>query len=142
MFVIEADRARGFGVLMLAPPGSDDDWRAYADAIGALNREVTRDVRPVLLQILCVGIPIPSALVRKRLAELRATIRADAINAVVAESAAVRTAQVALDWIRKPHYESSSHADLASALAHVERVLARPLPELRELAIRVRARRG
>ena len=79
------------------------------------------------------GLDVPSPVVRRELAELRGRIRPDAINVVVAEDATVRLMQTALDWIRRPHYESSNHGDFLAAHAHVEKVLGHPLFTLPDL---------
>ncbi|WP_053235487.1 hypothetical protein [Sandaracinus amylolyticus] len=136
MFFVDFDQERGLAVVGLAPPGTDADWIAYADAIDEMNRTIPPGVRPVLLQLIRSGMPMPSALVRRRLADLRATIRRDAINVVVSDSATLRAAQTALDWVRKPHYDSSTHAAVESAIAHVERALGSPAPGLGRLAAR------
>lgn len=140
VLVIESAPERGVGVVLIAPPSGDADWLAYADAIDAMNRSAPRTSRPVLMQIIRSGTSVPSALVRKRLAELRATIRSDAVNVVVSEAATLRSAQIALDWLRKPHYATSTHADRAAALRHAEGVVGHALPELRELAHRAELR--
>jgi hypothetical protein len=133
MLIVEQRPELGMAVVVIAPPGSDEDWTAYAAAIDQMNRSAPRTERPVLLQVLRRNLSVPSPLVRKRLGELRARIRHDAINVIVAESAAIRGVQTALDWLRKPDYDSSTHPDAASAIAHVERVIGRAVPELVEL---------
>ena len=52
---------------------------------------------------------------------------------MVAESTAIRGVQTALDWLRKPEYDTSSHADPESAFAHVERLIGQAVPELRAM---------
>lgn len=142
MLVVEKRPELGMAVVVLVAPTTDEDWLAYAAAIDAMNRVAPRTVRPVLMQVLRRGVGIPSPLVRRQLGELRARIRPDAINVVVAESGAIRGAQIALDWIRRPHYDSSTHPDVASALAHVEALLGRPAPELDVLRARAEKRAG
>src|SRR4051794_38293512 len=111
MMIVESRPDLGMAVVLLAPATSDEDWLAYASAIESMNRSAPRSLRPVLMQVLRRGIGMPSPLVRKQLADLRGRIRADAINVVVLESAAIRGVQTALDWLRKPEYDSSTHSD-------------------------------
>jgi len=133
MLAMEFDLSEGCAVLVVSPPQGDAGWRAYAQAIDDLQARVDRSTRPVLVQVLRRGLDVPNPLVRRELAQLRARIRADAINTVVAEDASVRLMQTALDWLRRPHYDSSNFSDFASARAHIERALGRPLPRLAEL---------
>jgi hypothetical protein len=106
-------------------------WTEYAEALEALNRDAPSGTVPcVLVQGIRNGVDMPSALLRRRLGAIRAKIPASVINVVVTESRVIRTMQVALDWLQKPVYDSSTHADITSAIAHVERVLGRPEPDL------------
>lgn len=128
---------RGWATILLAPPADDRDWRAYVAEIDAMNRTVAPGVRPVLLQQIQPGVPPPSALVRKELAELRKRIRADALNVVVLPSTLPRVAQVALDWLHKPHYESHTVSDLETALTLIEARIG-AAGELRAMALELR----
>jgi hypothetical protein len=140
MFLVEYDAENGVAIVVLAPPATDADWTAYGDTIESLNQRVPPHVRPVLLQFIGAGTPFPTPLTRRRMANLRAHIRADAVNVVVSTSHTVRGVQIALDWIRKPHYDSSSHADAAAAMAHAEKVIGKPLPALRALHAKIKLR--
>jgi hypothetical protein len=135
---VASDLSRGFAVLVVKPPCGDAGWRAYIQAIDRLQAEVLPSLRPVLIQVLGRGMDTPSARVRREMAELRGRIRADAINAVVAEDPAIRLMQTALDWIRRPHYQSSNHPEFSLAVAHVEKLLGRPAPWLHDLHARAR----
>lgn len=133
MLVVASDIPSGCAVLIVGPPGGDAVWRAYVEAIEHLQTQVPRDRRPVLIQMLLSQTSLPSAVVRRELALLRQRIRADAVNAVVAQDASFRLMQTALDWIHRPHYASSTHADFGSALAQIEKVLGQPMPVLPRL---------
>lgn len=134
MLAVAFDSSEGCAVLVVSPPPQGDaGWRAYIQAIDDLQARVDRSTRPVLVQVLRRGLDVPNPVVRRELAQLRARIRADAINTVVAEDASVRLMQTALDWLRRPHYNSSSFPDFASAHSHIEKVLGRSLPRLTEL---------
>gem|GEM_PF-485218 len=133
MLAVAFDSSEGCAVLVVNPPQGDAGWRAYAQAIDDLQARVDRSTRPVLVQVLRRGLDVPNPVVRRELAQLRARIRADAINTVVAEDASVRLMQTALDWLRRPHYDSSTFSDFTSAHAHIEKALGRPLPRLPEL---------
>ena len=130
MLATASDITKGCAVLIMVPPCGDEGWRAYIRAIDELQAATVRVVRPALIQVLRHGIDVPSPVVRRELATLRKRIRADVINAVVVEDATVRLVQTALDWIYRPHYVSSSHANFAAALAQVERAIGRPMPTL------------
>lgn len=140
MFLVEYDAEYGVAILALGPPATDADWTAYGDAIESLNQKVPSHVRPVLMQFIGSGTPFPTPLTRRRMANLRAHIRADAVNVVVSTSPTVRGVQVALDWLRKPHYDSSSHPDAESAMAHAEKVIGKRLPALRALYAKIKLR--
>ncbi|MCU0656381.1 MAG: hypothetical protein MUF64_14345 [Polyangiaceae bacterium] len=133
MVVIVSDIPLGCAVLVLSPPCEEAGWREYIAAIDQLQAQVSPKVRPVLLQVLRRGITTPPPLVRREMAALRGRIRGDAINAVVADDPSVRLMQTALDWLRRPHYESSTHARAEQACAWVEGALGRPLPRLAQL---------
>lgn len=130
--------AQGCGVLVMAPPGADEQWRAYIRTIDDLQGRIGDGMRPVLVQVLRRGIQVPSPIVRRELAQLRQRIRTDAINAVVVEDAAIRLVQTALDWLHRPHYSSSNHPDFAAALAHIEKLMGHPMPVLARLYGEVR----
>jgi hypothetical protein len=121
MFLVEYDAENGVAIVVLGPPATDADWTAYGDTIESLNQKVPSHVRPVLMQFIGSGTPFPTPLTRRRMANLRAHVRAD-------------------DWIRPPHYDSSSHADAAAAMAHAEKVIGKPLPALRALHAKIRLR--
>lgn len=133
MLATASDIGKGCAVLIMVPPCGDEGWRNYIRAIDELQATTSWLVRPVLIQVLRHGIDVPSPVVRRELAMLRKRIRPDAVNAVVVEDATVRLVQTALDWLYRPHYASSSHADFAAALAQVERSLGRPMPTLARL---------
>lgn len=137
MLRVETLPARGWAALLLTPPADDRDWRAYIAEIDAMHRSVPVGLRPVLLQQIQPGVRPPSALVRKELGELRKRIRADALNVVVVPASLPRAAQIALDWLHKPHYESHTVSDLESAFTVLEARLG-PVPGLREMALRLR----
>jgi hypothetical protein len=130
VLALAADLAQGCAVLIVAPPFDDAGWRSYIDAIESLQRRTPATIRPAVIQILRRGIPMPSAIVRREMAALRGRIRADAVNAVVVEDPMLRLMQTALDWLRRPHYASSSHDEFAAALAQVEKVLGASRPVL------------
>lgn len=108
--------------VLLGPPVSDDEWSAFVKALDEMNRSPSFTTRPVLAQLVR-GAFMPPATVRRQIAELRGRIRADAVNVVISDSAAVRHVQTALDWLHKPHYDSTVHATNEAAFAHVERAL-------------------
>lgn len=137
MFLVESDPARGIAVVVIGPPASDADWVAYADTLETLNKQVPKHTRPLLMQLIRSGTAFPTPLTRQRLGRLRAEVRADTINVVVSGSQTIRGVQIALDWIRKPHYDSSSHPTAEAALRHAEGLMGRPLPEFRALYARV-----
>lgn len=140
MLVVAADVSQGCAILVLGSPCDDAQWRSYIRAIDDLQARIDDATRPVLIQVLLAQLAMPSAVVRRELAQLRQRVRADAVNAVIAQDTSIRLVQTALDWLHKPHYASSSHADFASALAHVEAVLRRPVPALPRLYQEVRVR--
>jgi hypothetical protein len=119
VFLLKTNPLLGIGALLLGPPSPDTDWVDYIHALDALNLEVRKDVRPILIQLLR-GASMPTATTRKALAGLRTRIRPDVINLVVSSSPVIRNAQTALDWIRKPVYTSTIHATRALAFAHLE----------------------
>lgn len=123
----------GCGVLVVSPPQGDAGWRTYIQTIDDLQARIDRKIRPVLIQVLRRGLDVPSAVMRREMAALRGRIRPEAINIVVAEDTSIRLMQTALDWLRRPHYDSQNVANFASAQAYVERALGRPLPILLEL---------
>lgn len=137
MLRVEKHLREGWAALVLSAPADDRDWRAYAAAIDDMNREAPERVRPVLLQQILPGVPAPSAIVRKELGELRKRIRADALNVVIVPSTLPRAAQVALDWLHKPHYETHTFGDLESGLSLIEARLG-PMDRLREVAVQLR----
>lgn len=139
MLATASDLPEGCAVLIVRPPQGDQGWQEYAQTIDQLQAQIPRRTRPVLVQVLRRGLDVPSAVMRRELAELRGRIRADAVNVVVAEDPTVRLMQTALDWVRRPHYDSSNHGDFASALQHAERLLGRPLPRLEALFRRAQA---
>lgn len=123
-------------VLIIAPPPVPDEWVEYCNYIEGMNEKATRAVagtRPVLLQIMREGVAMPSPRERKMMADLRGKIRPSAVNAVVCDSAVLRMMGIALDWIRKPHYASKWHGDLASATAFIEAELGHAVPQLKRL---------
>lgn len=130
---VASDPSRGYAVLVVKPPCEDAGWRAYIQAIDRLQAEVLPAMKPVLIQVLDRGMDTPSPKVRREMAALRMRIRADAINAVVAEDPAIRLMQTALDWLRRPHYQSSNHPTFSPAVAHVEKLLGQPAPQFHEL---------
>ena len=122
---------RSRGVIAISPPMGDRGWNEYADTLESLNRDApTGTVRCVLLQSIAHDVDMPSAVLRRRLGAIRAKIPASVINVVVTESRVIRAMQTALDWLQRPVYDSSTHADITSAIAHVERVLGWPDPDL------------
>lgn len=125
--------AHGCGVLVMAPPAEDAQWRAYIRTIDDLQGRIDGSTRPVLVQVLRKGIQVPSPIVRRELSQLRQRVRADAINAVVVEDAGIRLVQAALDWLYRPHYASSNHPDFAAALSHIEKLVGHPMPVLTRL---------
>lgn len=128
---LSSNPLRSRGVIAIGPPMGDSGWTEYATTLEELNRDAPSGTVPcVLVQSILNGVDMPSALLRRRLSVIRMQIPASVINAVVTESRVVRALQTALDWVQKPVYDSSTHADIASAIAHIERVLGRPEPEL------------
>lgn len=130
---VASDPSRGYAVLVVKPPCEDAGWRTYIQAIDQMQAGLPPSTRPVLIQVLGRGMDTPSPKVRREMAELRARIRVNAINAVVAEDPAIRLMQTALDWIRRPHYQSSNHAAFSSAVEHIEKLLGQPAPQFHEL---------
>lgn len=109
----------------------DRGWTEYAETLESLNRDApTGTVRCVLVQSIHPDVDMPSPVLRRRLGVIRSQIAASVINVVVTESRVIRAMQTALDWLQKPAYDSSTHADITSAIAHVERVLGRSEPDL------------
>jgi hypothetical protein len=132
--------AKNLAVLVIGPPPREDDWTGYVRTIESLNQSVKPGHRPVVIQILKEGMGVPSPLQRKQLGELRGRINRMAVNAVVSDSHFVRLTQTALDWIRKPPYISSSHANFPAAHRWAESVVGHPIPEL--TALRIEAERA
>ena len=122
VFLLESNPTLGVAAVFLGPPGSDDDWRAYVAALDELNSTVRRDLRPILVQIIR-GAAMPNPTMRRELADLRGRIRADVVNVVVSSSPILRNIQTALDWLRKPHYDSTAHPNVTTAFFHLERTL-------------------
>lgn len=122
MFLVESNAAQGVAVVLLGPPSSDADWREYTGALDELNLAVSPSLRPVLLQVIR-GAAMPNPTTRRELAALRGRIRPDVINVVVSSSPILRNVQTALDWLRKPHYDSTIHATPAAAYFYLERQL-------------------
>lgn len=143
MLLLETNAELGVAALAFGSSALDPEWLDYIRALDALNLEVRRGIRPVLMQLLHAP-PITSATTRRELAALRQRIRPDVVNMVVSSSPLVRNAQTALDWLRKPHYASTSHATSAAALAHVAGYLppsdAPRIAELARLVARVERR--
>lgn len=133
------DPSNCFAVLVAAPTQGDAGWRAYVQTIDEVQARVPRGQRPVIVQVFRRGLDAPSPMLRRELAALRGRIRPNAINAVVAEDTSVRLIQTALDWLHRPHYESSTFADFASAQAYIEALLGRSMPMLPELYQRAAA---
>lgn len=133
MLGVAANRAENLAVIIMGPPTVDEDWLAYVRAIDELHANAGSDARPALIQILKSGIEMPSPRSRRELASLRGRIHPRAVNAVVAEAPFIRMMQTALDWIRKPPYTSSTHADFPSAARWLEQQIGRPVSELMNL---------
>lgn len=133
MLGVAYNTQEGCGVLVAGPPQGDAGWRVYIQAIDDMQAHIDRQTRPALIQVLRRGLDVPSAVMRREMAALRGRIRPDAINVVVAEDASTRLMQTALDWIRRPHYDSHNVAYFSSAQVYVEQALGRPLPTLSEL---------
>ncbi len=136
MLGIALDEEALVAVLVVAPPSAADEWVAYVEAIRALAqraKKMPKTVRPVVLQVMHEGVSMPTPRERKLMAELRAEIPRNAVNAVVSASTALRLMATALDWIRKPHYASKWHSDVEGAVAFIEENMGHPVPGLRPL---------
>jgi hypothetical protein len=122
VFLVEKNTEVGVGAIWLGLPSLDSDWGEYIRVLDEFNRIMGAGVRPVLVQIIQVD-EMPSAVVRRELGELRKRIRPDVINAVVSQESVVRYIQVALNWLHKPHYDSTVHATVDAAFEHIKRAL-------------------
>jgi hypothetical protein len=125
--VSEPDRA----VVMLVTAKTDDDWFEYVRAVGELIDRNYED--GVVVQVFRRGLEMPSARARKAMSELRGRVPADTVNVVVTPSVVMRMMQTSLDWLRKPEYDSTTHPDFASAVAHVEKVRGTKMPVLAQM---------
>jgi hypothetical protein len=135
VFLIETSREHGVGALLLGSPVAEADWGEYVRAIGDLNRGLRPPGRPVLAQLIRIA-DMPSATVRREIAELRKRVRPDVVNVVISQEPIVRYAQIALGWLHPPHYDSTVHATPGSAFAHVERALNAAAGDARVAALR------
>jgi hypothetical protein len=146
VFLFEQSLEMNLAVVSMGPPSSDADWTAYLQALDEMNRTASVTARPVLAQVLRSP-SVPSATVRRAIGAFRERIRPDVINVVISDSITVRHVQTALDWLHKPHYDSTVHATSESGLAHVERLLgpsgwAERGPTLRRLVAAIERRMG
>lgn len=135
MFLAEKNTELGVGAIWLGPPPLDPDWGEYIRVLDEFNRSMGAGARPVLVQIVRVD-EMPSAVVRRELGELRKRIRPDVINAVVSQEPVMRYIQIALNWLHKPHYDSTVHATVGAAFEHIERGLGAPAGDKRVAALR------
>lgn len=135
VFLAEKNTELSVGAIWLGPPPLDTDWGEYIRVLDEFNRRMGAGVRPVLVQIIRVD-EMPSAVVRRELGELRKRIRPDVINAVVSQESVMRYIQVALNWLHKPHYDSTVHATVDAALEHIKRALGAPAGDKRLAALR------
>jgi hypothetical protein len=114
------------------PANTDRDYERYLEVIRMLDARVAgRDA--ALVQIVDSGSPIPNASWRRRIAEQTKTFRCRPTFALVSDSALVRGAQVAINWIRPPPFPMSVVATFEQAVSWSEARRGRPIPVLASL---------
>lgn len=83
---------------------TDDDWKAYCDAIREAPRVLVGHPSPFALQVIDPFSSDPTAKWRRQIAEASEGVPARATIAVVSQSRLVRGMILAISWLRPPTY--------------------------------------
>jgi len=139
------DAAYGLVVFLFSgPENTDDDFRAYVDAIAMLKAKVeiwqAGPARlPAAMLVLDPGTPLPNARWRKEIAEVSADLRPPMLLAIVNDSSLVRGTVTAMNWLRPPPFETGIFATFADAVGWIEAERGVKLPLLESLLVEARA---
>jgi hypothetical protein len=100
VFSMTFDRAFGIGVgVFSGPVNTAEDYERYCDAVKRLDELATTVPVPAFALVLDRDSPRPDAVWRKRLAHARDGLRSKPLVALVTESALLRGAIQAAQWI-------------------------------------------
>jgi len=121
---------------------TDADYARYVEWLSDLLARHRHLARPVLVQIVERGNPVPNARWRIRIAEAARAVPSDALFVLVSDSPLVRGTARAIGWLAPRAYEMRVCADIEEGLSVVEAWRGVALPELRELHDRACGRVG
>ncbi|HEX7665359.1 MAG TPA: hypothetical protein VF407_12630 [Polyangiaceae bacterium] len=105
MFRGSIDVAHGLAVWLFTPgPNTDDDWRAYCDALREVTTALSHHPSPFAVQVIDPKSEDPNAHWRREIAEIGAAAPPRSTIAIVSQSTMVRAAVKAITWLRPPTY--------------------------------------
>src|ERR1017187_1872266 len=90
--------------LFTAGQNTEDDWRAYCDALGAVYREYAGQRCPFAVQVIDPQSSDPTAKWRREIADASARVPKGSAIAIVSQSRIVRGVITAVSWLRPSAY--------------------------------------
>jgi hypothetical protein len=145
VYVYAVDKEASLLVGLLHNPSTQDDFDRLLETTTRLDTEcATHPEGTAQILVLGPGFPRPDPNTRRRLAEVKATLRARRrIFALVTDSVLLRGVAIAVNWISPPppgnREEASTHPNFDAAARWLEERRGSRLPILWELYKRVAA---
>jgi len=111
----------------------DADYQAYVDWLAELLVRYADRPKPVLVQMVDRGNPVPNAKWRIRIAEVTKAVPEHVLFVLVSDSTLVRGAALAIGWIAPRAYTMKVCASPDEAAREVESFRGEPVPQLIDL---------
>ncbi|MEO7110755.1 MAG: hypothetical protein ABI183_09980 [Polyangiaceae bacterium] len=95
----------GLAVWLFTPgPNTDEDWRAYCDALTEVTLVLANHASPFAVQVIDPRSEDPNAKWRREIAEIGAEAPTRSTIVLVSKSTMVRAAVKAISWLSPPTY--------------------------------------
>ncbi|MEQ8459201.1 MAG: hypothetical protein RLO52_20560 [Sandaracinaceae bacterium] len=131
MFRGASDPVRELAVCVFSgDENTEDDYARYVDWLSQLLGRYATAEKPVMVQVVDRGNPVPNAKWRGRIADAARQVPPSALYILVSDSTIVRGTARAIGWLAPRDYEMTVCASFDEAVSTAEAWRGAPLPSL------------